>query len=301
MSPVLSCSGWGVERVLSIQTPTPQFLGERFLRLLGPGVADDSLSCSPAKTGLVLRTLHDHLEGQRLAALQLRRWSKRETQPIGIDDLTEMSIRGPREVSELRCRPPGDASRTRTAYHEAGHACMVVVASEGANIPDYASIVPAKKFDGIVRDSLSFHGAQDDFTSENLFLRVRILLSGRAGQEICFGPRQISSGATSDLASATRMIFRHFAHSGFHSGMENGHDSGAFLAVFPRDAKPDPLQASRVHREVRRFLAGQYAYAIDNLQEHRPFVDAVAERFLWDPLIDQSEMTGLAREFGLLQ
>lgn len=287
------------DRVFSIQSPTPQFVGERFLRYLGSGIADSSLSSIPAKTGLVLRTLHDDVDGQRLAALQLRRRAHREARLLGIGDLTELTIRGSREATQLRKRSSGGFSRRRTAYHEAGHACVAVIASGGANIPDYASIVPAKDFEGIVRESLSYHEAQDDFTFEHLLLRVRILLSGRAGEEICSGALQISSGATSDLAVATRMTYRHFAHSGFHAGMERGENSAAFLAVLPRHEAPDPLQAGRVHREVRRFLANQYAYAMNALQEHRPFVDAVAERLMWDPVVDQAEMTVLARQFGL--
>lgn len=287
------------DRVFSIQPPTPQFVGERFLRFLGGGIADSSLSSSPAKTGLVLRTLHDDVDGQRLAALQLRRRAHREARLLGIGDLTELTIRGSREATQLRKRSSAGSSRRRTAYHEAGHACVAVIASGGANIPDYASIVPAKEFEGIVRESLAYHEAQDDFTFEYLLLRVRILLSGRAGEEICCGALQISSGATSDLAVATRMTYRHFAHSGFHAGMERGENSAAFLAVLPRHEAPDPLQAGRVHREVRRFLENQYAYAMNALQEHRPFLDAVAERLMWDPVVDQAEMTVLARQFGL--
>lgn len=288
------------DRVFALQPSTPEFIGQRFVNLLGEGVADASITGAVAKTGLVLNTTFDSLDLQHLAALQLTRLSRKLGRPVGLADLTELTIRGTRESSPLRKRAPADVSRRRTAYHEAGHACIAVIASGGANVPDYASIVPAKDFEGIVRESLAYHDAQDDFTFDNLLLRVRILLAGRAAEELGFGSRQVSSGANSDLAAATRFTYRHFAHSGFHAGMESGQNSAAFLAVLPRGDTADPLQAGRVHREVRTFLANQYAYAMRALTEHRPFVDAVAERLLWDPVIDQSEMTQIARGHGLL-
>jgi hypothetical protein len=288
------------DRVLAIQDPTAEFAGRRFLRTLGAGIADESLSSAPTKTGLVLLTTFDDIEAQQLAALRLQRLAQREGRTVGLADLTELTIRGTQECSPLRKRPPADVARRRTAYHEAGHACIAVIASGGANVPDYASIVPAKDFEGIVRESLAYHDAQDDFTFDNLLLRVRILLAGRAAEELGFGSLQVSSGANSDLAAATRFSYRHFAHSGFHSGMERGENSAAFLAVLPRGDTADPLQAGRVHREVRTFLANQYAYAMRTLTEYRPFVDAVAERLLWDPVIDQAEMTEIARQHGLM-
>jgi cell division protease FtsH len=288
------------DRVLAVQDPTPEFVGKRFLRMLDEGIADDSLKAAPAKTGLVLLTTFEDREAQQLAALRLQRLARRECRTVGLADLTELTIRGTQECSSLRKRPPADVARKRTAYHEAGHACIAVIASGGSNVPDYASIVPAKDFEGIVRESLAYHDAQDDFTFENLLLRVRTLLAGRAAEELGFGPRQVSSGANSDLAAATRLSYRHFAHSGFHSGMESGENSAAFLAVLPRGDKADPLQAGRVHREVRTFLANQYDYAMRTLTENRLFVDAVAERLLWDPVIDQGEMTEIAQQHGLM-
>lgn len=289
------------DRVLSLHSPTPLFVGEHFVRLLGEECADDSLKLAPAKAGLVLQSNFPDRDGRALAALRLKRRHAREGRRATLADLTELTIRGIQEASaENPRRPSGEASRRRTAYHEAGHACIAVIASKGQNIPDYASIVPAKDFEGIVLESLAFHDAQDDFTFESLLLRTRIMLAGRAGEEMFCGPTQVSNGANSDLAKATRLTYNLFAHSGFHSGMERGETSGTHLAVLPRGDDTDPLQSVRINRDVRTFLANQYAYVTRTLEEHRAFVDAVASRLLWDPVIDQAEMVALAAEHGVI-
>ena len=210
----------------------------------------------------------------------------------------QLSIRGLHELGSAKRRPAGESARRRTAYHEAGHACIAIIASGGSNVPDYASIVPARDFAGIVIESLAFHDAQEDFTFENLLLRTRIALAGRAGEEMIFGARLVSSGANSDLAHATRISFRMFAHSGFHPGMESGESSATNLAVLPR-GDVDPVQYQRVNRAVRTFLARQYDHVLATLREHRSLVDEVASRLMWDPVIDQEEMRAIARRHGV--
>jgi ATP-dependent Zn protease len=61
----------------------------------------------------------------------------------------------------------------------------------------------------------------------------------------------------------------------------------------------DPVQYDRISREVRSFLQEQYKYVLTTLEENRPFVESVADRLLWDPVVDQSEMIELATRFGL--
>jgi hypothetical protein len=43
----------------------------------------------------------------------------------------------------------------------------------------------------------------------------------------------------------------------------------------------------------------QYEHVVATLNKHRDFVNAVADRLMWDPVIDQQEMTQIAGQFGL--
>jgi cell division protease FtsH len=217
---------------------------------------------------------------------------------LKFDDLAGLAIRGADEFRQLAVKRSTDATRKKTAYHEAGHACISVIESQGRNIPDYCSIVPARDFAGIVMESLSYSESLEEFTFENLLLRTRVALAGRAAEEIYFGPSGISSGANSDLNNATRLSFHMFAHSGFHPLMGQGQGTAANLAVIGR-GEVDELQNDRIQRAVRQFLETQYEHVVETLQKHRDFVDAVAERLLWDPVIDQLEMTEIANQFSL--
>jgi cell division protease FtsH len=286
------------DRSFLIEPPDADFVGNRFLRMLGPGVAADSLSAHPAKVGMMLATEFEQHHQQQRVALQLMRLSHRHSRRVEFSDLATLALHGTQERSSKARKVTVDATRSKTAYHEAGHACIAVIASGGANVPDYASIVPAKDFEGIVLESLAYYDAQNEFTFHSLLMRTRVWLAGRAAEELFCGPLHVSSGANSDLAAATRLAFRMFAFSGFHPDMERGRSSASNLAVLDR-GDVDPVQRQRVSREVRRFLSDQYEHVLQTLREHRPFVEAVAERLLWDPVIDQSEMADLARQHGL--
>jgi ATP-dependent Zn protease len=128
-------------------------------------------------------------------------------------------------------------------------------------------------------------------------MRVQVMLAGRAAEEMFFGLGEVSTGAHSDLTNATSFCFGVFGFAGFHPGMGRGEGSGLNLAVLgPVDR--DPVQNDRISCEVRAFLAEQYEEVLKTLAEHRAFVEAVAERLMWDPVVDGEEMAELARKHG---
>jgi ATP-dependent Zn protease len=108
----------------------------------------------------------------------------------------------------------------------------------------------------------------------------------------------VSSGANSDLAAVSRMCFSLFAYSGFHPEMMTSDIASSNLAVL-NDSEVDPIQYDRISKEVRHFLDQQYRYVMQTLEQNRGFVEAVADRLLWDPVVDQSEMIEIAVKFGI--
>lgn len=92
----------------------------------------------------------------------------------------------------------------RTAYHEAGHAIT------GYLSPDHdpvhkVSIVPRGNALGVTM----FNPEEDRFsnTHESLFGRIVTLYGGRAAEEIKYGAKHVSSGASSDIERATKIAY----------------------------------------------------------------------------------------------
>lgn len=89
-------------------------------------------------------------------------------------------------------------TKTRIAYHEAGHAII------GAIMPDYelvrkVSIVPRGNAGGIT----FFQPQNDDMkmhTKEFFLSQIKVALAGHAAEEIIYGKNHISTGASSDFS-----------------------------------------------------------------------------------------------------
>lgn len=286
------------DRIFADETPSSEFIGNRFITFFDPNVLDDSIKGSAKKVGLLLQSEYESRSEQELLALRLKRLANHESRTITFNDLTDFALRGLQEQNRLKPIKVDSEVRRKTAYHEAGHACISIIASNGENVPDYASIVPSKNFEGVVFESLAYYDNLDEITYKFLLLKTRIALAGRAAEELFFGGLNISSGANSDLSSATRMCFRLFAYSGFHSKMDGQAISASNLAVLNL-GEVDPLQYERVSKDVRNFLEDQYLYVMNTLKEKRAFVDAVAQRLLWDPVVDQQEMKILSEQHGI--
>lgn len=89
-----------------------------------------------------------------------------------------------------------------TAYHESGHA-VVAFNTEGAHPIHKATIMPRGSALGMVTQLPS-----DDETSiskKQLLARLDVCMGGRVAEELIFGQDQITTGASSDLKTATEL------------------------------------------------------------------------------------------------
>jgi len=287
------------DRILIMERPTPDFVGNDFISKVGHEFLDEDTCLMFKKIGLLLQSEFSEVHQQNLLALRVQRLSLTESRKLNFNDLANLAIRGLCEYSYKNHISSEKASCRKTALHEAGHASIAIISSNGENIPDYATIVPSKNFEGVVFESLSYYDKMEEFTYSNMLIRTRVALAGRAAEELFFGSAFVSSGANSDLLSATNLCFHLFAYSGFHPNMSSQDGSSSNLAVLSRREEVDSLQYERISRDVRNFLKEQYKIVLETLQEHRLFVEAIADRLLWDPIVDQSEMIDLAVKHGI--
>lgn len=276
--------------------PTPlKQLGEEFIDEIGRADCSDSLRDAPSKVGKWVERECDGPRQRKLALLYLRRLKRREKRPLEFLDLMHLSTHGYAEEAETL--PENDEFRRSVATHEAGHAAMAILDSNGKNIPDYCSIVPGADFKGIVAESIAYCESLGDRTTYADFRhQIRIRLAGRAAEELVFGPENISSGASGDLESVWRRSYRAFGRWGFAPDMTSHEQSASNLGV----VVGDPTDTERSHLEVliRTYLSDEYKRVYKVLAEHRPLIDAIADRLMWDPIVDQNKLLELSRLHG---
>jgi cell division protease FtsH len=177
-----------------------------------------------------------------------------------------------------------DADRRRTAYHEAGHA-LVGMLTPDADPVRKVSIIPRGTALGV-----TFSTPDADrftYTIEDLAAKIRVMLGGRAAEEIVLG--NVTTGAESDIEMLTQLA-RHMV------GRWGMSPKVGLVAVLPRDnAGPFDSDgfAQRTREilddEVRRMIDDAYEEVVALLREERERLDALAEALLAEETLDEDE------------
>jgi ATP-dependent Zn protease len=179
---------------------------------------------------------------------------------------------------------------------------VAIIDSAGQNIPDYASIIPAKDFQGVVLASTQYRvDSGPDWTYRKFRHRIRVGLAGRAAEELAFGVEGISNGSREDLKKASGLTGSAFLFWGFAPSMdrEGQSESNLLVAGLDDDREPDKLsdpEVAHIQELSRAFLTTEYQFVRTLLTDHRSLLDTIAERLLVDPMLDQEALTALATE-----
>lgn len=286
------------ERFVSLAQCSLESVGLDFIDRMGRQHCGSTMLESPGKIGRLISWHFSDEERCDLAILSLKRIHASEKRPVEFLDLVHISTHD--LVEEGLVQPASEDSRKNTAYHEAGHAIMFVLESEGKDIPDYTSILPgASGFAGVTVDSFGYNYStkDDDYSYKQFRGFIRMLLSGRAGEELIGGAENVTAGASNDLERMEEHVSEYFGKYGFAPSMEKAGQSESNLAVIV--GKASQSECAHVEKLVREFAAEEYRYVLQTLTKYRPLMDDMAARLLWDPVVDQNELAELCKKHGV--
>ena len=215
-----------------------------------------------------------------------RRARKRRDR-IRQDDLVAEILRRPRD--EAFAAPFDAATLRRLAVHEAGHAALRLLGSSGGEEISYVSIAP--RSDGRIGYLAAFDDERVSMTREDYLHEIRVLLAGRAAEEVMFGADGVSElagnyGEHSDLAQATRIAGNLLGTTGL-----GGNGDLTWYAALPAGLQ-QPVEAA-----MEPLLREAYEAARQQLEANRPLLETIA-----DALERQQEIDGdTLRSFCLIE
>ncbi|GAB4329973.1 MAG: ATP-dependent zinc metalloprotease FtsH [Phototrophicales bacterium] len=180
--------------------------------------------------------------------------------------------------------------RKVVAYHEAGHA-LVAALTPKADPVLKITIVPRGQALGVTAQM-----PDDDrrnYAKSYLDARMKVLLGGRAAEEIIFG--EVTTGAENDLRRVTDLARRMVAQFGMSDvlGQVNfgDDDRQPFLGYSISQGRHYSEEtAAKIDREVSRIIKETYEATRDLLKENRDKLTALAEELLVHEVIEQQEM-----------
>ncbi|KAL8519206.1 hypothetical protein ACS0TY_010228 [Phlomoides rotata] len=160
-----------------------------------------------------------------------------------------------------------EESKKLTAYHESGHA-IVALNTEGAHPIHKATIMPRGSALGMVTQLPS-----DDETSiskKQLLARLDVCMGGRVAEELIFGKDYVTTGASSDLSTATELA--HYMVSTCGMSDEIG-------PVHVKERPGSEMQL-RIDAEVVKLLRDAYNRVKALLKKHEKALHALANALL---------------------
>lgn len=268
-------------------------LGAWFLNLISSELCDDSLFLDTGKVGKLINDEFDDRRRQRLIALHLQRLANRECRKVCFDDLVYFAVNG---GSETEHAPEANAAMLhRVAVHEAGHALVSILDSNGRNIPDFASIVQGSHFKGFVTDSYAYSFALTGrYTYEDSRHKIRVQLAGRVAEAVALGPTHVGTfAARSDLRNATKWAKELVGKYGFSAEQENPNAIRDNLAVIEDEASAS--EAAHIEQQARLLLKRQYEAVEVMILENKALLDAITDALLERQVLNQADISAIFR------
>lgn len=174
-----------------------------------------------------------------------------------------------------------EANRNIVAFHEGGHA-LVAMYTPGAMPIHKATIMPRGSALGMVsqlpeKDELSW-------TKKQLFARLDVAMGGRAAEEMIFGQENVTSGASSDIESATRIAQAIVTKFGMSDKV------GPVLHKDEDFGTLSPETRLVIEEEVRSILEGAKTRATNLLATHKDELNRLAKALLEHETLDREEI-----------
>jgi len=267
-----------VERIFRIPYPTARILKEVYRPILKEAgfelteIEIDQLSKS--SQGYVTS-----LARVEQVVRSAKRQARRNNKALSLMDLMD-------QVYEI----PGNSARTLpedkirdTAFHEAGHAVMMLLSSKGIKDITYLSVVPKDDYLGFT--SYCYDENDPDETRNNLIEAIRVKLGGRAAEEIHMGIDGISTGPSSDLASATNVAAYMLTSCGLGP-------KGSLVSW-------DPVLShnTELRDEIDAILTEEYRNTGDALKKNWGLVENLVEAVMQAEEITGNEMREIYRNY----
>ncbi|CAK8570266.1 unnamed protein product [Lathyrus sativus] len=173
-----------------------------------------------------------------------------------------------------------DESKKLTAYHESGHA-IVALNTDGAHPIHKATIMPRGSALGMVTQLPS--SDETSISKKQLLARLDVCMGGRVAEELIFGRDNVTTGASSDLQSATELAQYMVSSCGMSDTIGPIHIK----------ERPSSEMQSRIDAEVVKLLRDAYDRVKALLKKHEKALHVLANALLECETLNSEEIRRL--------
>lgn len=212
------------------------------------------------------------------------RASKNKAQKVTIDDLMwakDKILMG----AERRSAVIQQKDKVMTAYHEGGHA-LVAMLTESSTPLYKATIMPRGHALGLTQMLPELDKVSE--TKKEMLAQIDVSMGGKVAEELVYGPDNVTTGASSDIQSATRIAYMMVTQAGMSDALGNI-DLATDYARLSSETK------QRIEHEVRRLVEEGRERALKLLTKNREGLDRLATALVEYETLGKEEMEKVVR------
>lgn len=277
-----------------INKPSLQQLGEHFIQTIGAQHCDSSILQNIVKVGAVIKGTVKDTRVAGIYAMYLIRLAKQQQRLLCYTDIVQVILGSisigyqPVEINQ--------ESINHIATHEAGHALMAMIDSQGQNIPEYISIIKSENYTGIVLESCEYNVNITPYDSyKKVRHGIRVALAGRAAEEIMFGVENVDyETSETDLHTANILSFRLFKMCGLSPDIEQEITTGNLLPntnlLTLIEHEMTDLDKHHTNKIIAQYLQQQYQWVREQLKHQQPLLSAIANALLEKRVLVQADI-----------
>ena len=187
-------------------------------------------------------------------------------------------------MGEVRDIVVSDEKKLLTAYHEAGHALVALKTGLYESVRT-VSIIPRGKTGGVtIFEQKDDHIDSGLVSRQHLEDQIAVALGGRIAEEIVFGPQNITTGASSDIAQ----VYNIAKHMVTHYGLSKKLGAIAWHHV------SDKTQFE-VEQEIKHIVDGIYDKTKKLLLVNKGVLDKIAKQLFAQEVMSGDDLKKLVR------
>ena len=199
--------------------------------------------------------------------------------------------------AERRSMVMTEDEKRRTAYHEGGHA-LVMMHAENHEPLHKVTIIPRGRALGVTM-ALPEHDRYGHSLVE-LKAHIAACFGGRIAEELIFGRDNVTTGATDDIRQATAMARRMVTEFGYSEKLGplryDENEEEVFLGHSVTQRKNiSEATAKIIDEEIRRFVEEGEATARRIIEEHIDDLEVIAKGLLDYETLNREEIDALLR------
>ena len=267
----------GREKILSVHTRKTPLAPDVDLKIIARG--------TPGFSGADLANIVNE------AALLAARKGKRLITMLEFEEAKDKVMMG----AERRSMVMTEKEKEMTAYHEAGHA-LVMLHAKGHEPLHKVTIIPRGRALGVTM----WLPERDKYSQSQLELKAMIasLFGGRVAEEMIYGVENVTTGASDDLKKATNLARAMVTEYGYSDKLGplryNADQEEVFLGHSVAQQKNvSDHTAKLIDDEVRRFVEEGEATARAILEDHKDDLEIITKGLVEYETLSREEIDKL--------